>query len=59
MATTTTDRLTRCRYRRRNEEMCTGEAVDDLGEILLCPKHLARAIELVNARLAAARRNTP
>lgn len=47
-------RLVRCRYLRRNDEQCTGEAVDELGEILLCTKHLARALELVKARTAGA-----
>ncbi|MEU4675746.1 hypothetical protein [Micromonospora sp. NPDC023737] len=41
------DRLTRCRYRRRNDDMCTGEAVDPDGDVLLCQKHLGRAVALV------------
>lgn len=39
---------TRCRYLRRSHDQCTGEAADPNGEILLCPKHLARALELVH-----------
>lgn len=35
-----------CRYRRRNDEMCTGEAVDPDADILLCAKHLGRAMSL-------------
>ena len=41
------DRLTRCRYQRRNNELCTGEAVDPDADILICQKHLARAVALV------------
>lgn len=41
------ERLTRCRYRRRNDDMCTAEAVDPDAEILLCQKHLGRAVALV------------
>ena len=43
------DRRTTCRYLRRDNNQCTGEAVDPNGEILLCTKHLARALELVRA----------
>lgn len=43
----TTDRAVRCRYRRRNDEMCTGGAVDPDGDVLLCTKHLARAMTLI------------
>lgn len=44
------DRAIRCRYRRRNDDMCTGEAVNPDGEVLLCTKHLARAMQMVRAR---------
>lgn len=43
-------RRTTCRYLRRDNNQCTGEAVDPEGEILLCTKHLARSIELVRAQ---------
>ncbi|MEK8107423.1 hypothetical protein NKG94_23900 [Micromonospora sp. M12] len=49
------DRAIRCRYRRRNDDMCTGEVVDPHGEILLCGKHLARALQLVQIHMASAR----
>jgi hypothetical protein len=49
-------RVVRCRYLRRNDVLCTGEAVDPDGEILLCTKHLARAMRLVDA--ATGRRAT-
>lgn len=46
-----------CRYLRRGTQgQCTGEAVDDYGEILLCAKHLGRALELVKARMAQQKR---
>jgi len=50
-----TARLARCRYRRRNDEMCTGEVVDPDGEVLLCGKHLARALQLVQIHMASTR----
>ncbi|MEV0156884.1 hypothetical protein AB0H57_24575 [Micromonospora sp. NPDC050686] len=46
-------RAVRCRYRRRNDEMCAGEVVDADGEILLCGKHLARALQLVQVHMVA------
>lgn len=42
--------MTRCRYLRRNEEQCTAEVVDEHGELLICAKHLARAMELLAQR---------
>ncbi len=39
--------MIRCRYLRRNEQQCTAEAADQVGEILLCTKHLGRAMELL------------
>ncbi len=48
-ATDTPARKVTCRYLRRNDEQCTAEVTDPAAEILLCPKHLARAIELVRA----------
>lgn len=45
-------RLIRCRYLDIRENRCTAEAADPLGEILLCPAHLARALELIRRRAA-------
>lgn len=42
----------RCRYLRRNDEQCTAEAVDPVGEVLLCTKHLGRAMEMLKAAAA-------
>ncbi|MEU7609533.1 hypothetical protein [Micromonospora sp. NPDC049204] len=53
MPSPTTDRVVRCRYKRRNDEMCTAAAVEPDGDVLLCTKHLARAITLI--RVATAR----
>jgi hypothetical protein len=39
-------RMVSCRYLRRNEQQCTAEAVDPDAEVLLCSKHLARAMRL-------------
>ncbi|MFI0484868.1 hypothetical protein [Actinomadura sp. 9N215] len=44
------DRIVRCRYLRRNEQQCTAEAADPVAELLLCTKHLARAMALVQER---------
>lgn len=43
--------MTRCRYLRRGAAgQCTAEAVDELGEIMLCQHHLARTMELLASR---------
>ena len=36
-----------CRYTDRRGNQCTAEAVDPNGELLLCVRHLAAAIELI------------
>jgi hypothetical protein len=46
-------RITRCHYMKSNGDLCTAQVVDDLGEILLCSKHLARAWELIQVRAYA------
>lgn len=54
--------LTSCRYLRRSGEQCTAEAVDDQADLLLCAKHLGKALVLLQEagvpveRLLAARR---
>lgn len=40
------DPLVYCRYTGKYLR-CTGEAVDPIGEVLLCTTHLAMALELV------------
>jgi hypothetical protein len=45
--------MTRCRYLRRNDAQCTAEVVDPVGEVLLCTKHLSRAMQLLNRAGAA------
>jgi hypothetical protein len=40
-----------CRYLRRNDEQCTAEAVDPEADVLICVKHLARAVKLFEDRL--------
>lgn len=55
LATPTHKRRVCCRYRRRDGEMCTGEALEPDGEIILCGKHTARAIIMAKRRAAAAR----
>ncbi len=39
----------RCRYTGKYQR-CTGEAIDPVGEVLLCHEHLARTIELLRAK---------
>lgn len=46
------ERITRCRYMRLSGEMCTGEALDPNGDVLICAKHAARIMALVQAGLA-------
>jgi hypothetical protein len=41
--------MIRCRYLRRNEQQCTAEAADQEAELLLCTKHLGRALQLLLA----------
>jgi hypothetical protein len=50
-------RMTRCRYLRRNDQQCTAEAVDETGEVLLCTKHLGRALELLKRYGALTKEN--
>jgi hypothetical protein len=45
--TTTTERRVTCRYLRRNDEQCTGEAIDPNADVLICSKHAARVMALV------------
>lgn len=45
-----TERRVSCRYTRRDGNLCTGEAVDPDGEVLLCVKHLGRAMEMIRGR---------
>jgi len=42
--------MTRCRYLRRNDAQCTAEAVAEDEDLLLCSKHLARALELLQRK---------
>ena len=46
----TTPRIITCRYSGRHGDLCTAEAVDPEGEILLCLVHLGRALELLARR---------
>ncbi len=50
------ERIVRCRYLqahpRHGLNQCTSEAADPEGEILLCVRHLALAIELWHRRAA-------
>lgn len=45
-----------CRYLRRNDERCTGEALDasDDALIVLCAKHVGRVIEFYRTALQRA-----
>jgi hypothetical protein len=53
MTTITAERITTCRYLRRNGELCTAEALDPEGNILICMKHAGRVMEMVRTRRAA------
>ncbi|WP_165959106.1 hypothetical protein [Actinomadura sp. KC345] len=54
----TTQRLTRCRYLRKNDQQCTAEAVDPNAEVLLCTKHMARVVEHARATYARYRKES-
>lgn len=45
-----------CRYLRRSGERCSAEVADEHGDVLLCVKHLARAVAMAKARTVAARK---
>jgi hypothetical protein len=51
------ERAVRCAYKRRNHEMCENVAADQSvdAHIRLCAHHLARAMQLVNEQIAAAK----
>ena len=51
---TTTKRLVRCKMTDRNGNPCTGAALVEDAEILICAKHLARASALMTEIKAAA-----
>jgi hypothetical protein len=53
------ERRITCRYLRRSGDQCTGQVTDSNAEILLCQKHLARAIELVRAGMRRTGITTP
>lgn len=42
-------RIVRCRYQGKYLA-CTGEAIDPVGEVLLCTAHVLLAIELLEAK---------
>lgn len=46
-----------CRYLRRNGEQCTAEAMDSSpdAQIVICQKHAARVMQLINDRLKETR----
>lgn len=60
MTTPTPDRQKRCRYRRRNDEMCPNPALDQSDDalILICVRHASRVLALI-AEHRAAKAGTP
>lgn len=56
MKTEPPDRAVRCRYKRRDQNMCPNPAADQSPDawIVLCAHHLARAVQLVNDQMKAA-----
>ena len=47
-------RIITCRYLRRDGNQCTAEALDPDADILLCAKHTALVMTLVQERLGTA-----
>lgn len=52
-ASTPSQPVIRCRYRRQSGEMCTAEVLDPNADILICAKHAARVMALIKAARAA------
>lgn len=46
-------RIVTCRYLKPDGNQCTGEVTDENAEILLCPRHLAAAVEFYTAAVAS------
>lgn len=44
----TTARVVRCRVLGKQSNPCTGEAIDPDGELLICPRHLAMAMRMLD-----------
>jgi hypothetical protein len=51
-----TTQIVRCRYLRLSGAQCTAEAADPTADVVLCTKHLARAIEHARATYERFRR---
>ena len=45
------NRIVRCRYQPDGSNPCTAEAVEAMGEIIMCAGHLAAALELLKRRM--------
>jgi hypothetical protein len=45
------DRIVRCRMTNKTNDRCTAEAADPNGELLICERHLALALELIAVRI--------
>lgn len=54
------DRLIRCRYKRRNSEMCPNPALDQAPDarVVICSHHAARVIEIVREARDRAKQTT-
>ncbi|MDP9144590.1 MAG: hypothetical protein M3N43_07815 [Actinomycetota bacterium] len=44
------ERTARCRMLDRHDNRCAAEALDPLGEALICARHAGAVLELVNRR---------
>lgn len=44
------EKTAKCRVYTRYANRCTGDAIDPLGEVLLCQRHLAAAMQLLTAQ---------
>jgi hypothetical protein len=50
------ERIVTCRVLNRNGNQCTGEAVDETAELLICTRHLAEAQRLIHGAFQRAQR---
>ncbi len=54
--TAATARRVTCRMTDSHHDQCTGEAIDPDGEVLICLRHAAEVMRLVNERMPTKRR---
>lgn len=49
-----TARIVRCRMLNAKNDQCTAQALDEQGEVLICQRHAALVLELIQTRKPSA-----